>query len=583
MAKQLVDRLPRWLLWLLVGVYALPGLLARDPWRPEDATGFGIAATMAEGGWRDWVLPNVYGAAVAEEGPLTAWVGALFGKAWIAAGLSNYWLDDIIRCASVLWLLLLVWVIWSTAFRLARRPELQLPDPLGIAPSRDDYALTVADAAVLCLLATLGLLLRAHQTVAEVGELTGLALILLAAVRALDRPKSAGWTLGVGIVVAIGAGGLVHTIALLGVLIVSSSLNPMLRFGLGQRLLRAACVVVVAAAAWLYCLHQFPEGPAWLGRWLTWNREQLALPFLGAGGSGQDIGRLFKNAVWFLWPIWPLSCWTLWHHRGSLREPGLRIPAIAAAAHVVSLPWLSGNIESHLFPLIVPLTLLAALGLSSLRRGLISLIDWFAVMVFSTAGLLVWIGWSALNFGFPPKIARNFLRLAPDYVAQSVPLELLIAVLACAAWIALVVWRVRTHPRALWQATALSSGGMTLIWLLLMTLWLPWINQGKTYRPVADSLRAALAEQDGCVATRNLGLAQRASLVYLGNVAVRRDAYARKNLSTNECPWLLIQDNPTRQAPHTPDLARWQLRWEGKRASDRNEGFRLFRQKIPAP
>jgi 4-amino-4-deoxy-L-arabinose transferase-like glycosyltransferase len=46
--------LPRWGLVLLCLLYILPGLIGRDPWKNDDAAGFGIMWTMAHGGLNDW-------------------------------------------------------------------------------------------------------------------------------------------------------------------------------------------------------------------------------------------------------------------------------------------------------------------------------------------------------------------------------------------------------------------------------------------------------------------------------------------------------------------------------------------------
>jgi hypothetical protein len=73
-------------------------------------------------------------------------------------------------------------------------------------------------------------------------------------------------------------------------------------------------------------------------------------------------------------------------------------------------------------------------------------------------------------------------------------------------------------PRSPWRAAARWSVGLTTIWLLLMTLWLPWIDYGKTYRGVSADLRHALGTNPGCIARRGLGLAQRASLDYFNGI-----------------------------------------------------------------
>jgi 4-amino-4-deoxy-L-arabinose transferase-like glycosyltransferase len=53
--------LPRWLLLTICIVYAFFGLFGRDPWKNEDAAGFGVMWTMANGSAHDWLLPNLVG------------------------------------------------------------------------------------------------------------------------------------------------------------------------------------------------------------------------------------------------------------------------------------------------------------------------------------------------------------------------------------------------------------------------------------------------------------------------------------------------------------------------------------------
>ena len=69
--------LPRWLLLAICIIYASFGLFGRDPWKNEDAAGFGVMWTMANGDAKDWLLPNLVGKALTADGPLMYWLGAL--------------------------------------------------------------------------------------------------------------------------------------------------------------------------------------------------------------------------------------------------------------------------------------------------------------------------------------------------------------------------------------------------------------------------------------------------------------------------------------------------------------------------
>ena len=113
--------------------------------------------------------------------------------------------------------------------------------------------------------------------------------------------------------------------------------------------------------------------------------------------------------------------------------------------------------------------------------------------------------------------------------------------------------------------------GMTLVWGLFATIWLPYVDSRRSYRPVAESLALHLPA-DTCLAGRNLGEPQRALLEYFtGLITIRDDLPA-----ANRCRGLLVQlghDDPEA----APDSA-WEKIWEGRRRGDDTERFVLFRR-----
>jgi 4-amino-4-deoxy-L-arabinose transferase-like glycosyltransferase len=185
----------------------------------------------------------------------------------------------------------------------------------------------------------------------------------------------------------------------------------------------------------------------------------------------------------------------------------------------------------------------------------------------------IWIGWIAKQTGWPAQIAKNAFKLAPGFEPEFNLAALLIAAAATVGWIWLVHWRISRHPSVLWRAVVLSSGGVILCWLLLMTLWLPWINYGKSYAGVAQQIAQKLPPVKSCVDT-NVGPAQRASFAYFGKVD-----FARFN--EGRCDFLLLQDSVDRKNRYQVLQefdGKWRLIWVGRRPSDRDERFRLYKR-----
>jgi hypothetical protein len=93
---------------------------------------------------------------------------------------------------------------------------------------------------------------------------------------------------------------------------------------------------------------------------------------------------------------------------------------------------------------------------------------------------------------------------------------------------------------------------------------------------VAEQIATNLPDHYRCVATRDLGPAQRASFAYLGNVKFA-------SVGETDCDYLLVQDDGIRR--RGGNLKKidggLQLLWQGQRLSDRNEWFRLFKRINP--
>jgi 4-amino-4-deoxy-L-arabinose transferase-like glycosyltransferase len=149
-----------------------------------------------------------------------------------------------------------------------------------------------------------------------------------------------------------------------------------------------------------------------------------------------------------------------------------------------------------------------------------------------------------------------------------------VAAAATVGWFVLVHWRISRQPAVLWRAVVLSSGGLILFWVLLMTLLLPQLNYSKSYRIVAQQIAGNLPDGGGCIAT-NVLPAQRASLAYYGRLP-----FAAAGSVT--CDLLLLQDSVNLKDDREIDAAfrgrQWKLVWEGRRPADKIERFRLYRR-----
>jgi len=553
-------KLPRLLLLAIGVVYILTGLFYRDPWKTDDVAGLAaMLSGLEHGAWR---LPQIDNVAYAQNGPLATWVGmlcialltpvlALFATPLDAAIIAS-------RLPNLLWFGLLMTSVWYGAYLLGRRQEAQpLPLPFGGEPSAQDYGRMLADAALLLLIATAGIVWRMHETSFAPALIAVQALAFYALARMLDRPVSGAITLGLALGAAClvrgGIGALPMALASLALVLPGAPLAHRRRWIVMALALAAAPVLVwYLPAADTY----------WMQQWRQWHASAYDWP------RWQMLARMLRDLPWFLWPTWPFALLALWQWRRWLRAPHVAIPLTLLLLPFVHMLFLVNVFEPDYGLLVIPGAVLAAFALPTLRRAMVNALDWFAVMCFSLAIATVWLGWIAQQTGWPRQIAKNIALQTAGFDAVIVWPALVIALLGTLAWIMLVRWRLTHKPLALWRGTVLCAGGIIGTWLLLGTLWMPSLDYVRSYRPVSAQLRAALTRHLGageCVRTEGLGLGQRASFFVFERITF---SFAP------DCALVLQQTSP--RLPRT-DRHETDLLWEGKRAPDRYEMFRLWR------
>lgn len=526
----------------LCALYLLAGLTGHDPWKNDDATHFGIVLGLLDG--HSGLIPHLTGDPLQEVPPLYYWVAAVCGK--IFGTLLP--LHDAVRLASgAFGALLLIFLA-----RAGRALSPQAPRP------RD-----AGDAATLIAVGCLGLLIPIHDTQPMIALLAASAAFYAGCALLPQRPVAGGLVAGTALGTGFLAGGLTALLALLPVLLLLPlNRHWRTRASIGGLTIAfvggiALCALWPALLAW--------QNPDALASW--WPRVTASVRLQNHWIKNlRDFAELLS---WFSWPALPLALWSVWQSRRRLERPGIALPLTGTLATSLTLLLFHEPRPLEMLPLMVPMILLAASGAGHLRRGAANAFDWFGMMTFTMVAGLVWLGGIAMTCGIPEQIAHNFAKLEPGFVAGfSLPAYAAAGLLSL-AWL----WLIFASPRSPWRSVTHWAAGVTLMWTLLMALWLPWIDYGKTYRGVAESLGQALPKDAGCIAGRNLGDAQRVSFAYFSGIATLRAATP----AAAACPLLLEQSSrPKATAP-----AGWHTLWEGHRPGDRNEWIRLYRRDAP--
>lgn len=538
--ERAAQRLPRWGLILLCAAYVLPGQLGRDPWRNADVTAFGYMHHLAAG-WSDLWHPTVAGLPP-DGGLFPYWLGALF------ISLLGGVIDPALAARTPFALLLaaVLALTWYATYHLARTDAAQ---PVAFAFGGEakpiDYARSVADGALLALIATLGLLQLGHETTPELLQLTGIALFVYAQAASQSRSLQPIVAQVIALPLMAGSGA------------------PSMALGLG-------CVGLVI------CRRSSYEQTRRMTAWVTVSMLLAALVATAFGAwawrvrADLDPVQLGRLLVWFTWPAWPLAGWTLWRWRHHLQHRHIAVPAATAGVAVTACVLMDGS-DRALMLALPSLAVLSAFALPTLRRGVASAIDWFSVFFFSACAIAVWVIYAAMHTGTPARTAANVFKLAPGFTPSFSVWALLVAAAGTLGWIALVRWRAGRHRDALWRGLVLAASGVALSWLLLMTLWLPLLNYARSDRPLVARLAPHLDTQD-CVQAWGLPRSQLAALESLGgfHVVVAAD-------TSRACPYLLLPGPLA--APPAP--RGWVEIGRERRPTDRTSFTYIYRRAAP--
>ncbi|MFZ3017904.1 MAG: glycosyltransferase family 39 protein [Gallionella sp.] len=526
------------LLGLLLLIWVCTGLVGHDPWKPDEATSFGVVYSMLQSG--DWLVPTLVGEPYLDKPPLYYWTAALSAK--LFAPLLP--LHDGARLASGFYVAL------TLLF-------------LGLA-GRKLYGENRGWAAAIILIGCVGMMVRGHQIITDLGLLAGCAMMLFGFSLSQERAVRAGVWMGLGVGIGFMSKGFIAPVLFV---LIAAALPALYEQWRVRRYFTSLAVAALCALPWLtvWPLLLYQHSPRLFDDWAWTHNIDHWLDYANNGPSKESFYYL-KNLPWLAWPALPLAAWAVWQsrHRLALRDD-LQLPLVAFGVMLLTLSFVPNIKEVFALPMLLPIALLATASLSALKRGAANALDWFGLMTFALVAIAMWWGWAGLLLDNHAKITLWLKDYQPGFEPAFDEQAFGAAIVATVLWLVLV-WRV---GRSMRRAVTNWAAGITLVWVLAMTLWLPWLDSGKSYRNMVASLKQSMPKHYRCVGYDYLGEGQRAMLHYFGGIVTRTDRKER-------CDLRLIQGD--RLSKPLLDEARWEKIWEGSRKGDKGEHYRMYRR-----
>ena len=526
------ERAKTHLLIVLCAVWVLMGLIGHAPWKPFESHTISTIKTILDTG--NLIAPASASNSQIINPPL------YYLSAAVVAKILNPILPmhDAARITTGLWMVVTLLMIGMIG--------------------RELWGTGYGRQTTFVFIGSLGLVLSAHTLMPAVSALTGVATSFYALALAKRRPYRASILLAAGVSVGFLSTGL----QTLGIILTTCLILPCLfSFWRNKNYASVIALSLLIASPFLLgwpiiCHYFYPEA---LSYWWEISLKQF-----------QNSTHLYflRTLLWYSWPALPLAIWGLWRYRSQL----ISKPKFQLSITFFIIAWLVIGLgegkEVFALPLLIPLTAMAGGSIESLKRGTAGALTWFGLILFGLMSVLIWLGWFAILTGSPTKIKERLTFLSGMQQLNFSVVAFCIAAAVTLIWLFAILRSQHTNRSA---ATNWAIG-MTAVWTLLMTLWLPMIDSARSYGTVFSSLKSALPSHFACIASNDVGDAQRDLLHYFANL---KTTDVDINGALN-CDIYLIQDEKNRQKEEPgPD---WKLIWSGQRISERSESFRLFQR-----
>ena len=227
------------------------------------------------------------------------------------------------------------------------------------------------------------------------------------------------------------------------------------------------------------------------------------------------------------------------------------------------------------------LAVLAAFCLPILQRSLGAAIDWFSVCFFTVCAAAIWLGYVAIQTGEPARTAANVLKLVPGAEVSFSAYALACAIAGTLMWMWLVRWRTARRSHAFWKSLVLPAGGVALCWLLLMSLWLPLLDQARSYRLLVHRIAPHMPRNElVCAPGASAGLLT--GMEYFGGYRVdgRSDSPLNRASGPLVCGSLVLRIPPK---SHAPRVSGWHAVAQYNQRTRNSELIVVYRRNTMAP
>ena len=519
-----------WLLFVLVVIWILGTAFFHSPWEPYEPFVLAVVKSILRN--KSWLVPYVAHVPYLEIQPFYFWI--------FAAILKLFNVNNIYSIAGSVRLIntLIIFAIIAFAGRIGS----------GLSAYKNGRSVT------LILISCVGFINNAYQLSPNILVFLGFCLYLYALQRHQELPGISGWLLFLGLLFISLA--FTCEFILIGLLILL--LLPAIDKHWRTRdylLTTMIAIVLFATIFFLYCyqLKQVNED-----FFIQWQQRYTAIYTHQHYNFWQQLLSMLTMLSWYTLPGWFLVLWSCYKRRLKLFKDKTITAAIYLGALLFLFTLISGNgIENAIFPIVLPIALLASLEIDSIRISIVSLLNWFSIFIFGIAGIGIWASYFIFILNYPRDVVNKLLAFSHGFSYNFNIWQLELAVLITLIWLFMIT---RRHIRGREVITNWASG-TTFVVILFMSLCLPWFDAMLTFKPMVMSSLKHI-DRNGCVATNANYSTQSALWYYYADINLIPGFFNVDNSLCNQA--VIATDNIATINQHN-----WQIVWSAKRPIDK--------------
>ncbi len=514
--------------WVLAGVlllWAIVGMIGRDPWKPKETE---ITSSLRDMIGADAVLPHLHGFPVLDTPPLYYWICEFF----VMLAPDSFELHESARLTNLL-------VLVVAALGVGKMIDLR---------SHSHFAWD----GILLLAGTMGLLFDFHLLNTHLLAMAGVAVQLYGLALVSRKPVNAGIAYGVGTTICfLSAGMLAVNVSVITFAVLALASRRWIAMSSATGLLVAAIVFFPSVAMWIAFLARSDE--SLVMQWFVQDRHNW---LYGDLNPVTGVVSLLGNLLWSAWPMWPIMALGLATcGREMAASRTMQIGIAVSLGVVLSLAITPFHANSEVFLAYPPFAVMTVVALRYVKRDHLKLMDRLTLMSVSIMVVaLLWLSWIARAIGWPDAVAEMFAGFRPGVEFEASWVSVAGAAALTVLWGALLAKQERGVHRPIINWTC----GLIVAWLVFALLWLDYMDAGRSYRSVAHRFGEVHANlersggEDFCVENGNLQVSETAQIHYFTGISLLVEGsgcpYAvAKASDEGKSGWLFIGSRPN---PH---------------------------------